>query len=111
MERAKKFYSEVLAVELEPLGDPTDASIQMMAFPSDMEQYGAAGALVKMPDVSAGGHSTMVYFGSEDCAVEAERIAAAGGTLLQKKMDIGDYGYVTIATDTEGNRFGLHSMA
>ena len=27
LDREKKFYSEVLAVQLEPLGDPTDPSI------------------------------------------------------------------------------------
>jgi len=108
--RAKKFYSHVLAVELEPLGDPSDVSIQMMAFPSNMEQYGAAGALVKMDGVAAGGNSTLVYFACDDCASEESRVAAAGGSVVKPKMSIGEYGFISLATDSEGNMFGLHSM-
>ncbi|ASJ71900.1 VOC family protein [Granulosicoccus antarcticus] len=111
MPRASKFYSTVLAVEFEPLGDPNDASIEMMAFPSNMEQYGAAGALVKMDGFDAGGNGTLVYFGCDDCAVEESRIASAGGTVVKPKMSIGDYGFISLASDTEGNMFGLHSMA
>ncbi len=108
--RAKKFYSEVLAVQLEPLGDPSDASIEMMAFPQNMEQYGAAGALVKMDGFSAGRNSTLVYFSCEDCAVEEARIEAAGGSVVKPKMAIGEYGCISLGTDSEGNMFGLHSM-
>jgi|TARA_R110002167_G_scaffold321419_1_gene527285 predicted enzyme related to lactoylglutathione lyase len=48
MARAKKFYKSVLEAEFEAIGDPNDSSIEMQAFPSDMEKYGASGALVKM---------------------------------------------------------------
>ena len=108
--RAKKFYSDVLAVELEPLGDPTDSSIEMMAFPQNMEQYGASGTLVKMDGFSAGRNSTLVYFSCEDCAVEEARIAAAGGSVVKPKRGIGEYGFISLGTDSEGNMFGLHSM-
>lgn len=108
--RAKKFYSEVLAVQLEPLGDPSDASVEMMAFPQNMEQYGAAGALVKMDGFDAGKNSTLVYFACENCAVEEARIAAAGGSVVKPKMAIGEYGFISLGTDSEGNMFGLHSM-
>lgn len=111
MARATKFYNEVLGIELEPLGDPNDASIQMMAFPANMEQYGAAGALVKVEDFDAGGNSVLVYFASRDCAVEEGRVASAGGSVMKPKMSIGEYGFISLAIDTEGNRFGLHSMA
>ncbi|MGY0578320.1 MAG: VOC family protein, partial [Paraglaciecola chathamensis] len=48
MDRATAFYQTVLAVELTLLTDPTEEQVHMMAFPSDMEKYGASGALVKM---------------------------------------------------------------
>ena len=110
MPRAERFYQSVLKVELESLGDPTDSNVVMKAFPSNMEQYGASGALVKMEGFSAGGNSTLVYFSCDDCAVEEARIESAGGTVQRSKMSIGEYGFITLAIDTEGNMFGLHSQ-
>lgn len=109
IERAKNFYQKILKLSLEQLIDPIDSNTQMWAFPSDFEQYGTSGALVKMDGISAGGNSTMVYFSCEDCAVEASRVEAAGGRIEESKMALGEYGFCAIATDTEGNRFGMHS--
>ena len=58
----------------------------------------------------SGGNSTLVYFHCEDCAVEEARMAAAGGQIKRSKMSIGEFGFVTLALDTEGNMVGLHSM-
>ncbi|MEL7148518.1 MAG: VOC family protein, partial [Bacteroidota bacterium] len=33
----------------------------------------------------------------------------AGGQVLQSKMSIGEFGYIAILMDTEGNTIGLHS--
>lgn len=110
MERAKLFYQTVLGTELSLLSDPTDANTQMWAFPSDMNQYGSTGTLVKMQGVSAGGNSTIIYFNSEDCAIEEARVEAAGGQIRQAKMSIGPHGHIVLAVDTEGNVFGIHSM-
>ena len=111
MDRAKQFYETVLDTSLDQLPDPTDHGIHMQAFPSNMEAYGATGALVKMEGFPAGGNSTLVYFSCEDCAVEESRIETAGGSVQQAKMSIGEYGFVSLATDTEGNMFGLHSQS
>lgn len=113
MNRAKAFYETVLAVQLEKLDDPTsqDDELSMLAFPANMESYGAAGALVKMEGFPAGGNSTLVYFACEDCAVEESRVAAAGGKIEKPKMSIGDYGFISLVVDTEDNMIGLHSMA
>jgi predicted enzyme related to lactoylglutathione lyase len=107
MARAQKFYETVMAVSLQPLdsGGPL-----MMAFPSSMEHYGAGGALVHMEGFKAGGNSTLVYFSCQDCAVEEGRVVAAGGRIQTPKMSIGQYGFISLAIDTEGNMFGLHSM-
>lgn len=110
LNRAKQFYETVLDLTLEKLEDPTGGNVQMLAFPSDMEQYGASGALVYMDGMSAGGNSTVVYFSCEDCATEESRVAAAGGKVLHSKMVIGEYGFVSTVMDTEGNTIGLHSM-
>jgi predicted enzyme related to lactoylglutathione lyase len=109
MDRAKAFYQSVLGVKLESLSDPTDSNAQMWSFPCDFEQYGASGALVQMEGFSAGGNGTLIYFSCEDCAAEESKVAAAGGKIQQSKMQIGEHGFCTLAIDTEGNMFGLHS--
>ena len=111
MERAKKFYETVFETEISEMPNPTDDGAQMMAFPMTMDKTnGAAGALVNMGGMKAGGNSTIVYFVSEDCATEEARVEAAGGKVFKPKMSIGEYGCMVLATDTEGNMFGIHSM-
>ena len=111
MSRASQFYESVFAVELCPMMDPDDKSMEMKGFPSSMESYGASGALVKMEGMPSGQNSVLVYFACEDCATEAARVEAAGGQLQRDKFSIGEHGFIALATDTEGNMFGLHSMA
>ncbi|KGI76703.1 VOC family protein [Oleiagrimonas soli] len=111
MARAKTFYAAVFGITFEPLSDPNASGLDMQAFPSDMERYGAGGALVHMDGFAAGGNSTLVYFACEDCAIEESRAAAAGGTVQRGKLSIGPYGFISLIVDTEGNLFGLHSMA
>ncbi len=109
IERAKKFYETVLQVELSNLSPP-DGELAMYSFPANPEKFGSTGALVSHPDVPSGGNSTLVYFNCDDCAIEEARIEAAGGKLERPKMSIGEYGFITLAIDPDGNRFGLHSM-
>ena len=107
MPRARKFYESVLQLKLEKIDSP---DTEMWGFPMDVDRFGAGGSLVKMEGVPSGGNSTMVYFICTDCAVEAGRVAAAGGRIHKPKMSIGQYGFMALAFDTEGNMFGLHSM-
>ncbi len=109
LDRAVAFYETVLGVELEAMGDPTGET-QMMSFPADMGIYGAAGALTKSPHARPGVGGTIIYFGSEDVAVNEARVAAAGGTVIRPKFSIGEFGFVTLCQDTEGNMFGLNSL-
>ncbi|TWU07436.1 VOC family protein [Stieleria varia] len=109
MERAKKFYETVLQVELTQLDSP-DPELEMQAFPMNMEAGGASGALAKMKDCPSGGMGTLVYFACDDCANEASRVEAAGGKICKPKMSIGQYGFIALVNDTEGNMVGLHSM-
>lgn len=110
LNRAKKFYETVLQLELSELPMPnSDEEMQMLFFPMEMEGEGAAGALVKMQGIEAGKNSTVVYFGSDDCAVEEKRIKEAGGKVFKPKQSIGEYGFMVLGLDTEGNMFGVHS--
>ena len=110
MARAQKFYESVLDVQLGDLGDPNEPSIKMKSFPSDMEKYGATGALVKMEGFPVGGNSVLVYFSCEDCSIEEARVVSSGGKVEKPKFSIGEYGFISLAIDTEGNMFGLHSL-
>ena len=69
-----------------------------------------AGALVKMAGVQSGGNSVLVYFKCEDCAIEAAKVTKAGGRIEKDKFSIGQYGFIALVFDTEGNMIGLHSM-
>lgn len=109
LDRATGFYETVLGARLEPMGDPTGDS-QMMSFPADMGAYGAAGALTKSPHATPGVGGTIVYFMTEDCAGPEARVAGAGGRVIRPKFSIGEFGWVTLCQDTEGNMFGLNSM-
>lgn len=109
LDRAAKFYQTVLGTTLEQIGDPTGES-QMMAFSGDMSAYGAAGALTKSPHAGPGGGGTIVYFMAEDCAVPQARVAEAGGRVIRPKFSIGEFGFVSLCQDSEGNMFGINSM-
>jgi predicted enzyme related to lactoylglutathione lyase len=111
MNRARAFYETVLGVGLRAMDTPPmDPPMQMLFFPGEPDAGGASGALVKMAGVPVGGGSTLVYFACEDCAVEAGRVAKAGGKVFKEKTSIGPYGHIALLIDTEGNMVGLHSM-
>jgi len=113
MVRARHFYETVLGVKLQGLMVPEGEAVpdlEMWSFAADMQQYGCGGALVRAQGVPSGGNSTVVYFSCEDCAVEESRVAAAGGKVHRGKMSIGQYGFITLAHDPDGNLFGLHSL-
>jgi uncharacterized protein len=105
MERAKRFYESVFQVKLENLDSP---GIDIWAFPMTMDAVGAAGALVKMDGVGSGGSGTIPYFHCDEVAVESERVITAGGKIHKPKMSIGQYGFMALVVDTEGNMIGLH---
>lgn len=112
LKRAQEFYEAVLNFQLTELPAPEDVEdeMKMLAFPMEMNGEGAGGALVKMEGFKAGGNSTIVYFSSEDCAKEESRIQEAGGKIFKSKQSLGEYGFMVLAYDTEGNIFGVHSQ-
>lgn len=107
MARAKAFYEAVFATKLELL---TAEGLEMWAFPMSSEGTGAAGSLVRMEGCPAGGNSTIVYFSCEDCGYEESLAASNGGQVFKPKFSIGQYGFISLVADTEGNVIGLHSM-
>ena len=106
--RAKAFYEGVFDTRTEEL--ESGPEVRMLAFPMSPDDRGCAGALVHMAGMPSGGNSTIVYFMSDDCAVEAKRATAHGGRIFKEKFSIGEHGFIVLAYDTEGNMFGIHSM-
>ena len=111
MNRARKFYEEVIQEELEDMEMPDGVGeMQMVSFPWKEDGPNISGALVKSGDAKPGSGGTIVYFACEDCAIEISRVEKAGGQVLQEKFPIGNYGFCGICLDTEGNTIGFHSM-
>ena len=107
MNRAKAFYETTFQLTLERLDSP---DIELWAFPFRPENPGCAGALAKMTGKDSGTGGTIIYFSCADCAVEASRAVQSGGRIQKEKTSIGQYGFIALAYDTEGNMIGLHSM-
>lgn len=112
MDRAKAFYETVFQITLDTMAMPEGSEgMTMVSFPMvDMTAPGAPGALVKMSEYGPSATGTIVYFNCDDCGVEISRVEAAGGSVIKAKESIGEYGYMALFTDTEGNTIGLHSV-
>ena len=92
MNRATVFYQAFFEKTLEVMKDPTESSVQMKAFPTDMAAYGVGGALVQRKGSNPGIGGTAVYFGVEDCSIEESQFNEAGGQVIRAKMSIGEFG-------------------
>ncbi len=110
--RAKKFYTEVFKCKLTdlPMNSEGHPQMEYATFPSDENGAGVGGALVKIEQVKPGMGGTLVYFSTEEINEELARVEAAGGKIIRPKQDIGEYGFIALVEDTEGNMIGLQSM-
>ena len=109
MGRAKQFYEVVFGLTLTRLDSPVP-DMELWSFPMAEGAPGATGALVRMEGAPSGGGGTLIYFSCADCSVEAAKAAANGGQIFREKFPIGQYGFIALVCDTEGNMIGLHSM-
>jgi predicted enzyme related to lactoylglutathione lyase len=106
LKRAIKFYTKVLDTELHLI---EQGSTKMAFFPHTPGIV--AGGLVESPDYQPSEHGTLIYLnGGPDLNVALNRVESAGGKILQKKMSIGEHGFIATFKDTEGNKIALHSM-
>ncbi len=110
LERARCFYETVFQFKLTKLETPAGIPAELWAFPMEQSVVGAGGALVKMEGMTPSAGGTIVYFASNDCAIEEARVVQAGGRIHRGKFSIGQFGNIALAFDTEGNMFGVHSM-
>lgn len=110
MDRAIAFYEKVFDCKLnkQVMGD-----FQMGWFPWDENGKGAGGSLVYHKDFyqTSSMAGTLIYFSSEDCDIELNRVKDAGGEVqISKRLIAPDIGYMGVFLDSEGNRIAIHSL-
>jgi hypothetical protein len=111
LERAEKFYQEILGIKFDKLDLP---NIKMRMFPID-DASGVGGSLCD----SKGFHKPsdtdgpLIYLnGNPDVQIILDKVEAAGGKVLVPKTQISpDFGYMAVILDCEGNRIAFHSVA
>ncbi|MTI20558.1 VOC family protein [Fulvivirga sp. RKSG066] len=106
LERAKEFYEDVFDIKMVDL--PIEWGKQS-TFPFENDGVNATGALVEKENYMPNDNNTVVYFSSPDCVTEESKVEKAGGKVLKPKFSIGEFGFVSILKDSEGNTIGLHS--
>ncbi|HEY3585637.1 MAG TPA: VOC family protein [Myxococcaceae bacterium] len=107
MKRARAFYEGVFGVKLQELPNP---ELEYCMFPMEREGKGSAGALCRYEGFPSGKNSVVIYFTCQDCAVEEAKAKKLGGRVEKSKQSIGEYGFISLVYDTEGNMIGLHSQ-
>jgi predicted enzyme related to lactoylglutathione lyase len=106
LERAKRFYESVFNIKMTDL--PPEWGKQS-AFPFEDNGSDTTGALVEKEGYRPTENNTIVYFSSNDCLTEENKVESAGGKIIKPKSSIGEFGYISLFTDSEGNTVGLHS--
>ena len=107
IERAVKFYSKVLDVEM-PMSTSAP-STKMAFFPADPD--GVQGALVQAEGYVPSDKGSLLYLNAgDDLAPALARVKPAGGSVIREKFSIGEHGFIAYFKDTEGNKVAFHSM-
>ena len=106
IDRAKKFYEQVLDIEL---SRNDMGPMQMAWFPMEQGAEGATGTLIKSDGYTPSYDGSMVYFAVKDIEKTLSKVKQIGGKVVNPKTSIGEYGFVAHFEDSEGNRVALHS--
>ncbi|MCL4146075.1 UNVERIFIED_CONTAM: hypothetical protein GTU68_060767 [Idotea baltica] len=109
--RAKKFYTTVLGIEINDHSMP-DPTMEYGIFDYKPEEDGVGGAIFKGEGQKPSMEGTTVYLnGGNDLSLPLSRVERSGGKVLMPKTDIGENGFFALFADTEGNKVALHSMS
>lgn len=104
LDRARSFYSKVLAIEVHR--DEYDGN----AFCVLDHKDGNGGCLIPDEQAVRADGGILVYLNAEGRIRDAiSHVEALGGSVLQPIHAIGPHGYRAIIRDSEGNRIALHS--
>lgn len=111
LEKAVKFYETILGdkCRLEEF-----MGMKMGFLPMGGEKEGVGGALVEAPSYKPSADGTLAYLnGGADLSVVLGKVEGAGGKIVMPKTPIGpdgEFGYIAMFIDSEGNKIGLHSI-
>lgn len=106
-ERAKKFYSTILGVEIKDAPMPEG---KYGTFPYDADNNHVGGGIIEMEGINPSAEGVTVYLnGGDNLSEPLSRVESFGGKVVMPKTDIGENGYMAQFIDTEGNKVALHS--
>ncbi len=111
LDRAAKFYETIFDTSLVPLDMP---NIKMRMFPLEDMMTGVGGAIVNSGDfhIPSKTDGPLIYLNANpDVQNVLDKIEAAGGKVIVPKTGIGEYGFMGVFIDTEGNRIAVHSVS
>lgn len=106
-DRAKKFYETIFSITM-PVMD--FEGFKMGMFPADPTDGKLHGCICSVEWYKPSQDGVLVYFnGNPDLQTALDKVEAAGGKILQPKRQIGEFGFMAMFIDSEGNRVALHS--
>ena len=106
IERAIKFYREVFGYDMSA---QDFGGLTMAFFPMDPKLPGAGGALVQHEMYKPSHKGTMIYFSVDNIEGVLQKVSNYGGSVINEKSSIGEFGFVAHFEDSEGNRVALHA--
>jgi len=108
--RAKKFYEAAFDIKMEETGEMM--GMKMSAFPMDMGNGKAGGAVVQSPNHKPSADGAVIYLNANpNLQPVVDRIEKAGGKVVMPKTQISpEIGHMAFFIDSEGNKVGLHSQ-
>jgi predicted enzyme related to lactoylglutathione lyase len=101
LDRAMAFYAALFGWEFD-VGPPESGRYTTCLLRGE-----PVAALVPNADTGATRYWWNMYFATADCDRTAERITAAGGTVVDEPADVMEQGRLAIARDPTGAQFGL----
>lgn len=105
--RATGFYEKAMgfSFKTEELG-----ATKMAMFPMQDNAPNCSGSLVQQKDFLPSSQGPLLYFSVTDIEETLKKVESGGGKRIESKKSIGQYGFMGVFEDTEGNRVALHSM-
>lgn len=102
IERAKKFYKELLNWKIERLPGPME--YYEISTSNEKGEEGVGGGMTKRQEEN---DIITNYFGVSSMDEYLSKVQELGGKIIMPKTPIPGYGYLAVCLDTENNRFGL----
>lgn len=106
-DRAIHFYNQVLGIEMMKMPSPDGFQ---SAFFSNPQDGGVSGAISSNPSLKPSSEGATIYFNVDGQLDDVlAKVSTLGGQVVMPKTEIGDFGKIAMAMDTEGNVIGFHS--